>query len=307
MDKERIETLKKDFPEAFEKADLLIDAINSANLSPFEKYLLIHDFSASKPHAAQYFGTWQKGFGPAMQADYIDCLGHSEIMSVLCEMAGIKCEEIDGHRKGGGHAYNAVYIKDPKYGIDDYFICDSTWDSLPAFMNKGLVCYAYAVMPIQDLKHEQHCHYPPYTDMKWKNIPMETKKPVKMETLKEALSNAYAGILGCEQKQINNSGTLAEISNIFKIKKSNVKSTDDEEYQKFQDGTLVVNPEMDYYKKRIDESLELSAHAYTTAAVEKPSKAIKSCFYNHKKHLEFLEEQAELENEETNAVVLKRK
>ena len=294
------ENEKEKYPEAFEKAEILAEMLEKANLSPLEKFLLIHDFCASKPYFQVSNGVVLKGFGPSMQTNQIDCFGYAQIMCVLCDMVGIECHEISGRRRGvGGHSYNCVHLVDEKYKIDDYYICDSCWDSEEHFRAKGLMCYAYALMPLQDVSLDQHNDYNPTLDLKIQKLPTKTKHIIDIETFVDALNTAYAGILGGKSETKTKQSQLIGLFDIFR-KSSYEKNIDDIEYQKFQDGTLNKNYELDYYKERIDQSIETTVDAVSKCAFKMPSKSIKTCFYNYGMHMKYLEETAERRKEKNN-------
>ena len=146
--------------EANQKADMLVNQLKQLNLSPFEKFLIVHDFCASKPYQANGVEDYND-FNNAMTTDKIVCFGYAEIMKYMCNALGIECElfycdlppmamKHGMHTKG--HVINLVRIKDEKYGIDDYYVSDASSDSSEYFSKKGLICYAFAALPLQDLK-----------------------------------------------------------------------------------------------------------------------------------------------------------
>lgn len=279
--------------EAMEKAKPLIEMLNTLNLSPFEKFLLIHDFCASKPYNLEKLEKrdFVDTFSKPMLTDKIDCIGYASIMSEICKQVGINCLEDGGRFKLAGHQFNIVFLDDPKYKINDWFLCDACWDYQPYAINKGLLCYAYAAFPIQDIKFDDHQLY--FIRSKWimKNPKTNTNTPISMETFEKALKNAYGTILGYNE--------IKKDKNVFNKIIKHLKSTpskDDILYNEFQDGKSSRNYEYEYYEKRIEDSLELTKKILTKH-IQKPSKQIECCFYSHKDRIK---------NDKQNEKVMKR-
>lgn len=186
----------KNVCEAQEKADMLVDYIVSLNLSPFEQFLLVHDFCAGKPYHKKENGEYNcRAFIDNMATDQIVCAGYARLMQVLCGRLGIQCEYVSGIPKDEdtGHAFNMVHLVDSKYNIDGVYLCDACWDS--ELSKPGLRDYTYAAFPIQDLKNDEHNIYydkdlSRNNDKAYEKYPTYSQ-PIPFDTFEKALFNAY--------------------------------------------------------------------------------------------------------------------
>ena len=202
------------FLEANQKADMLVEHIKSLGLSPFEQFLLVHDFVAGKPYkddeklfhspSPEEFNC--RKFVDCMTGDKIVCVGYAMIMERLCDKLGIQCDYVHGKAQEqdktsgvtrlveNGHAFNMVHLVDPKYGIDGCYLCDSCWDS--ELSQRGVRNYFYSAMPLQDIQYDSHSRYF-NEDMNIKDYGDNIVKypdystPIPLETFETALSTAY--------------------------------------------------------------------------------------------------------------------
>lgn len=195
--------------ESHEKEELLINKIKSLDLSPFEQYLLVHDFVAGKPFEFSENTEFDcRNYIHSMISNQIVCVGYAELMSHLCSELGIRCDYIHGRPKSEvveeyeldsdtGHAFNVVYLVDPKYNLNGFYISDACWDSTLGF-NSNSKNYVYAALPIQDMSEDKHRFY--YDEVlstenrkTCLNYP-EYAEPIGFDKLKAALDNAYRAL-----------------------------------------------------------------------------------------------------------------
>lgn len=199
--------------EAEEKTDLLVDKIKSLNLSPFEQYLLIHDFAASKPYnenGSKEFNC--RDYIHTMISNKIVCVGYAKIMERLCSEFGIQCDCVGGKptelarqeynlddEDMVGHEFNIVHLVDTKYDLNGYYLCDANWDSEVAYEKKSKI-YTYAIMPMQDMEDDSHkLHYD--KDLSERNGEAYLRyptysEPISFDKLKSALDSAYSALDG---------------------------------------------------------------------------------------------------------------
>ena len=129
----------------FEK--ILYQMVESAkDLSPFEKY--IYAYNVVKQYK-QYKENEQdtsaaRNLYAILENEYMVCVGYSHLLEDLLNKSGIKSidrsvaidisydkeneNEVISSKKGE-HARRYIYINDPKYGIDGFYVTDPTWDN----------------------------------------------------------------------------------------------------------------------------------------------------------------------------------
>lgn len=190
--------------EAYGKMDEFVDKINKRNLSPFEKFLLVHDYAANRIYKDAGYSYADmarcRDFVKVMTNDTIVCVGYANILKEFCTRLGIECMYIDGAPNKSnpddqlcppplGHAANIVHIVDNKYGIDGYYFCDSCWDSKTQEDEKTRK-YFYSALPIQDIdKIEQSIYFNDAVSSL--DIP-KSSKPISLKTFRSALNTIYS-------------------------------------------------------------------------------------------------------------------
>lgn len=183
--------------EAYRIMESLVEKLNSMDLSPFEKFLIIHDFAAHKIYKKEKSDMpsgESRDFISAMTGEYVVCAGYAKIVECFCKKAGIECFYISGSENlmgREGHAANLVHIKDEKYGIDGWYFCDATWDSR---LDESIdyKTYVYAALPIQDIEKVEQTKY--FGDAKTLaeryGIP-SSSTAITFQTFRQALLNVY--------------------------------------------------------------------------------------------------------------------
>ena len=185
----------------------LVDKINSLNLSPFEKFLLAHDYAASRVYTPEENNVFidnsekSRSLVNVMTQDTIVCVGYAQIVKELCKRLGLECEYIAGaplnelfdeqgfSTNAMGHAANIVHIVDEKYGIDGYYFCDACWDSKKDNEQTNRD-YFYAALPIQDIDEIEQAKY--FSDVvKNMNIP-QSSVSISIDTFRRALNTVYS-------------------------------------------------------------------------------------------------------------------
>lgn len=118
----------------------------ACNLSPFERY--IYDYNVVKQYKQYKENEKNKDASRNLYAilenEYMVCVGYSRMLEDLLNKSGIKSiyRSIgvdDSYDKKdekevvkinwNGHARRFVYINDPKYGINGFYVADPTWDN----------------------------------------------------------------------------------------------------------------------------------------------------------------------------------
>lgn len=118
----------------------------ACNLSPFERY--IYAYNVVKQYKQYKENEKNKSASRNLYAilenEYMVCVGYSHMLEDLLNKSGIKSiyrsmGVDDSYDKKdekevvkinwNGHARRLVYINDPKYGIDGFYVADPTWDN----------------------------------------------------------------------------------------------------------------------------------------------------------------------------------
>ena len=196
--------------EAYKKMEDEIKKIESLNLSPFEKFLYVHDFVANRIYNEQpreMSSHESRDFVNAMTGDYIVCVGYAEIMENFCNRLGIECKVISGFSRNKGecgHAANVVKIVDEKYGIDGEYFCDACYDSRKEHSRQGIF---YAALPLQDIKHIEQSKF---FDKRVENYSgKKESKPIPLKAFQEALTSVYSKTDGENFNENKISGLLS--------------------------------------------------------------------------------------------------
>ena len=215
-----------DFIQAYANADEFLDSLKDKDLTPFEKYILIHDHVANRIYTNQtiYWDTINNEYTDdrmhygyffehdtrdnrrftqdhcvnligSLITDNIICGGYAKQMAYFCERVGIQCEEIASmninHPNKSGHKYNIVHIKDDKYNINSTYLCDACWDSRQTKDSKEKI-YLFAFLPMQDIKYDDHRDFFPQS-LKIKYSGYQSQI-ITLETVKKAIASAYKKI-----------------------------------------------------------------------------------------------------------------
>ena len=118
----------------------------ACNLSPFERY--IYAYNVVKQYKQYKENEKNKSASRELYAilenEYMVCVGYSHMLEDLLNKSGIKSiyrsmgvddsydkkdEKEVVNINWNGHARRFVYINDPKYGIDGFYVADPTWDN----------------------------------------------------------------------------------------------------------------------------------------------------------------------------------
>ncbi len=118
----------------------------ACNLSPFERY--IYAYNVVKQYKQYKENEKNKSASRNLYAilenEYMVCAGYSHMLEDLLNKSGIKSiyrsmgiddsydkkdEKEVVNINWNGHARRFVYINDPKYGIDGFYVADPTWDN----------------------------------------------------------------------------------------------------------------------------------------------------------------------------------
>lgn len=115
--------------------DIMVKDIRESDLSPYEKYIAIYDIVRSFKEYRFYEDSRKKDREAPDQSrnvylllinEWIVCAGYSQLLNSLLTRIGIP--SIEWVVSYETHARNYVHIKDDKYHIDGFYMCDPTWD-----------------------------------------------------------------------------------------------------------------------------------------------------------------------------------
>lgn len=139
--------------------------IKNLNLSPFETIIYVYDIVRDRnyKHENEYEeGIKSRELSEIKNGDAIVCVGFSALYSAILEYLGIEAENIYMNRRegGSGHVINEIYIKDPKYKIDNVYYFDATKDCKKSeFEEYFLLSYYYFAQTrdeIEDIENNKY-------------------------------------------------------------------------------------------------------------------------------------------------------
>lgn len=115
--------------------DIMVKDIRESDLSPYEKYIAVYDIVRSFKKYRYYEDSRKKDREIPDQSrnvylllmnEWIVCAGYSQLLNSLLTRIGIP--SIEWAVSYETHARSYVHIKDDKYHIDGFYMCDPTWD-----------------------------------------------------------------------------------------------------------------------------------------------------------------------------------
>lgn len=118
-----------------EKLDGIVNNIKQMNLSPLEKVLYAYNLVANlKTYKENAYskGDASRSIYAILDNDECVCMGYAQLLEAIINRLDDKSLKAYTNclsMKSGGHANNLVYINDEKYGVDGYYVFDSTGDS----------------------------------------------------------------------------------------------------------------------------------------------------------------------------------
>ncbi len=232
--------IKKWDIESILKANLEIEDvckfIKINSLSPIEALAYIHFYvqsvakaNESKKIVHEWCDNDQFFVGAYLKLPEVVCMGYSTLMKEIIDnlnMPELKCEIISvqfEHLKKGytaGHARCFVFVKDKKYGIDQSFFDDPTWD------DEACLKYAHFAMP-------NNCHDLAISN----NYDYRKPKLIKLNNLKNSIEYQYNVV---EDMIFNNSNQKLDQHDIEKIyftvlQKIHPKSNFEKIYEKLKE------------------------------------------------------------------------
>ena len=128
--------------------------VNGKSLTPFEKYLYAYQIVTQFKYTADEIFE-ARDISRVLSSKFIVCAGYSAILSELCRRVGIICKRqyihSDENVSGANinHEGCILQLKDPKYGIDGFFIADPTLDSFDSSIEEE-TSITYALMNIDE-------------------------------------------------------------------------------------------------------------------------------------------------------------
>ena len=183
-------TTFKEYKDTIDAINNMINDIEKFNFSPLEKIMYTYDIVRNKIYVevdADEDKSISRNLSSALLGDKIVCLGYAKIFKTLLEKLGIECNIVilkdfkkKKKRKKKGHARNAIYIKDEKYGVNGVYYFDPTWDNKKNnFDNEFLFSYKYFALTKKKMDKIDGGHiidsaFPYFTS----NIALELEKQI---------------------------------------------------------------------------------------------------------------------------------
>lgn len=113
--------------------NLMVKELNESDLSPLEKFIAVFDIvNFFKPYKEEKTNIGEFSLSRSLHQylnnEYMVCAGYADLLCNLCKRVGIECTffTLGLVNKEYGHARCYVNLKDPKYGIDGYYVSDPT-------------------------------------------------------------------------------------------------------------------------------------------------------------------------------------
>lgn len=109
--------------------------LNTLNLSPIEKLILIEDYSKSRPYYDSIDKSESRNFFSSLNSDYVVCYTYAATFKALCDYTNIPCTIAMGRLTTDGgkvseHAKVICNIVDPKYDRNGLYIFEPTFDAV---------------------------------------------------------------------------------------------------------------------------------------------------------------------------------
>ncbi len=150
--------------EASSKINAWVEEILNAKgtdgnpLSSFEKYLYAYMIVSEFKYNESEDLNESRDLSRILTGNNIVCVGYAQLLSELCNRIGIPCKPqslFKGNEKDykygeSNHQNCMVYLNDPKYNIDGFFMADACWDSFKSFEQPKTLCHS--ALPYIDLK-----------------------------------------------------------------------------------------------------------------------------------------------------------
>ena len=152
--------------------DQIVERIKYLKLTPFETMLYIHTYitrtflynkeDMRQPHELS------RSIVGVYKDNYVVCQGYATLTKAIIDRLDIpelKCSLLsegiydkDLKKKHvGEHAQCLIKISDSKYGVQGYYIEDSTWDSKNEYSPLGRG-YSHCLFPVEDMLHFKNRH-----------------------------------------------------------------------------------------------------------------------------------------------------
>lgn len=145
----------------------LVSGALDKGYSPLEKYLYIYDIVKNfKDYNENPLNTDDsRDIGKILINDYIVCVGFTSLLSELLKLADIDSKLLhvnadtsydEGYTRESksieyeAHSRIMIHLDDEKYGIDNYFVADPTWDN---DLSKDR--YAHALKPFSSMRESK--------------------------------------------------------------------------------------------------------------------------------------------------------
>ena len=171
---------KEDLVRSKEKADEVLDAIVTEEMSDYEKVLVIHDYIVNNTSYAQVFNEENLKahtmFGVLIDGQAV-CQGYTDAFHYMANKAGVRTINVEGKADGQSHAWNMVDIDGEWYHID------TTWDDPVMETGEEILNYDFFNVTNDEILkvHEYTVSDYPIADSSLHNYYVMTDRLVKSE------------------------------------------------------------------------------------------------------------------------------
>lgn len=131
----------------------IIDKVQSANLSPYERYLAVYNWVSGFVYSAEgvnEHSTTSRRVVEVLTGNKIVCTGFVSLLTTLCEKLDIPAKEFIVLGDNGLHSRALIKMVDPKYGLNGIYQADPTFDSGSSNANKnGTRSFFHHLLPLK--------------------------------------------------------------------------------------------------------------------------------------------------------------
>lgn len=163
-----------EFKNAYNKMFSTVDSLEDKILSPLEQLLYLYKQAANNIYNQEQPSEDKiisRSIIGVNNTSNIVCSGYAELLTAYCTILNnpnIKCYStpVNLYAKKtneykNGHCFNIVYLNDPKYNINGYYLLDSCWDSIKTRSDNMKL--SYFMLPLKDIDA--------YADFNLRSIP----------------------------------------------------------------------------------------------------------------------------------------
>ena len=148
------------FREMYNKIIGTVEQVKKSNLSPLEQVMFVYDIAKSRVYKKNENNYDEScNLHSVVKGDYIVCSGYSNYIEFVLNQLGFKVSSkvFSYETRQILHQRNMVYINDEKYGIDNIFLFDATYDSKKN--DNYLDNYKFFAKPCNFFKQKKEHYY----------------------------------------------------------------------------------------------------------------------------------------------------